>query len=150
MSLHLKHLTPAEEAGLRAHGLPVGGPSQLADAFRLGMAWAEKARAESTLAEPQPDAGLIARDDVNRMARESGLLDWALHDRDEKILRFAHLVIADFLQRTGQYVTNDASREAALEQAKAEEREACAKVCDDNHWEDHRLFADAIRTRGQK
>ena len=30
------------------------------------------------------------------------------------------------------------------------EREACAKVCDDNHWEDHRLFADAIRTRGQK
>ena len=56
MSLHLKPLTPAEEAGLRAHGLPVGGPSQLADAFRLGMAWAEKARAESTLAEPQPDA----------------------------------------------------------------------------------------------
>ena len=37
-----------------------------------------------------------------------------------------------------------------VEQAKAEEREACAKVCDDNHWEDHRLFADAIRARGQK
>ena len=85
------------------------------------------ARAESTLAEPQPDAGLIARDDVNRMARESGLLDWALHDRDEKILRFAHLVIADFLQRTGQYVTNDASREAALEQAKAEVESAATE-----------------------
>lgn len=32
--------------------------------------------------------------------------------------------IADFLARTGQYVTNDASREAALEQARAEERAA--------------------------
>ncbi len=38
----------------------------------------------------------------------------------------------------------------ALEQVRAEEREACAKVCDDNHWEDHRLFADAIRARGHK
>lgn len=51
MSMHLKPLTSEEEAGLRAHGLPVGGPSQLADAFRLGMAWAEKARAEAALAE---------------------------------------------------------------------------------------------------
>lgn len=40
MSMHLKPITPNEEAGLRAHGLPVGKPSQLADAFRLGMAWA--------------------------------------------------------------------------------------------------------------
>lgn len=42
--------------------------------------------------------------------------------------RFADLVIADFLQRTGQYVTNDASREAALEQARAEEREAILRT----------------------
>lgn len=35
----------------------------------------------------------------------------------------------------------------AIEYAKVAEREACAKVCDDNHWEDHRLFADAIRAR---
>ena len=40
MSMHLKPLTPIEEAGLRAHGLPVGTPSQLADAFRFGVAWA--------------------------------------------------------------------------------------------------------------
>ena len=59
MSMHIKPLTPIEEAGLRAHGLPVGKPSQLADAFRLGMAWADKARAEAALSEPQPDAGLI-------------------------------------------------------------------------------------------
>ena len=51
MSMHLKPLTPIEEAGLRAHGLPVGKPSQLADAFRLGMAWSEKARAEAALAD---------------------------------------------------------------------------------------------------
>ena len=51
MSMHLKPMTPEEESGLRAHGLPVGTPSQLADAFRFGVAWADKARAE-----PQPDA----------------------------------------------------------------------------------------------
>ena len=56
MSMHLKPMTQEEESGLRAHGLPVGTPSQLADAFRLGMAWADKARAEAALAEPQPDA----------------------------------------------------------------------------------------------
>ncbi len=65
--------------------------------------------------------------------------------------RFATLVIADFLERTGQYVTNDASGEAAL----AAEREACAKQCDarymgDNNREDMeaRRCAAAIRARG--
>lgn len=51
MSMHLKPMTPEDESGLRAHGLPVGTPSHLADAFRFGVAWADKARAE-----PQPDA----------------------------------------------------------------------------------------------
>ena len=45
------------------------------------------------------------------------------------VLRFANLVIADFLAQTGQYVTNDASREAAIKKAVNAEREACAKVC---------------------
>ena len=67
MSMHLKPLAPIEEAGLRAHGLPVGGPSQLADAFRLGMAWAEKARTEAESAGPQPDAdGWINPNDKTR------------------------------------------------------------------------------------
>ena len=157
----------------------------------------------------------MTRADVIRLAREAGLMGWALHDRDEKILRFAHLVIADFLQHTGQYVTNDASREAAIteavapwksavidqlviahiltaehalkalqdllayhteiavdprvsgaaatlvEQAKAEEREACAKVCDELfpppseqmtvEWAAGTVAcANAIRARGQK
>jgi len=39
---------------------------------------------------------------------------------------FAALVISDFLERTGQYVTNDASREAALAAARSDERERLA------------------------
>lgn len=37
MSLHKKPLMPHEETALVSHGLPVGQPSQLADAFRMGM-----------------------------------------------------------------------------------------------------------------
>ena len=47
------------------------------------------------------------------------------------VLRFANLVIADFLAQTGQYVTNDASREAAIKKAVDAERDACAKACDE-------------------
>ena len=38
--------------------------------------------------------------------------------------------VSDFLARTGQYVTNDASRDAAIAAAVAAEREACAAVCE--------------------
>ena len=37
-------------------------------------------------------------------------------------------VVEEFLRRTGQYVTNDASREAAIAAAVAAEREACAQI----------------------
>lgn len=40
MSMHKKPLTVLEEAGLAAHHLPMGTPSQLADSFRHGVAWA--------------------------------------------------------------------------------------------------------------
>ena len=39
MSMHKIPLTPTEDAGLRAHGLDIGTPSQLSDAFRQGVAW---------------------------------------------------------------------------------------------------------------
>ena len=39
MSMHKEPLTPTEEAGLRAHGLKAGTPSQAADCFRQGVAW---------------------------------------------------------------------------------------------------------------
>lgn len=40
MSMHKIPLTPIEEAGLRAHGLDIGAPSQLSDAFRQGVRFA--------------------------------------------------------------------------------------------------------------
>lgn len=44
MSMHKIPLTAEEEAGLRAHGLQrsIGVPSQLADVFRQGMAYAKR------------------------------------------------------------------------------------------------------------
>lgn len=50
MSMHKKPLTPLEEAGLRSHGLEVGKPSQLSDAFRQGVAWV-KVGLDEALAE---------------------------------------------------------------------------------------------------
>ena len=32
-----------------------------------------------------------------------------------------------------------------LAEVRRAEREKCAKVCDENHWDDHRLFAEKIR-----
>lgn len=46
MSMHRIPLTKTEEAGLRAHGLDIGTPSQLSDVFRQGVAWGLKAAAE--------------------------------------------------------------------------------------------------------
>lgn len=40
MSMHKKPLTLLERAGLEAHGLDIGTPSQLSDAFRQGIAYA--------------------------------------------------------------------------------------------------------------
>lgn len=42
--------------------------------------------------------------------------------------RFAHLVIEDFLQRSGQYVTNDASRKAAIQEAVEIDRRKTAEI----------------------
>lgn len=58
MSMHKIPLTPLEEQGLCAHGLPVGQPSQLADSFRQGMAWALRA---------QPDDMYETRQDGKRV-----------------------------------------------------------------------------------
>lgn len=39
MSMHKIPLSNLELSGLKAHGFDVGKPSQLSDAFRLGVAW---------------------------------------------------------------------------------------------------------------
>lgn len=60
----------------------------------------------------------------------------------------AEAIKAEFLERTGQYLTNDASREACIAEAVAAEREACARVCEGMHEEDRpHHYADAIRGR---
>lgn len=84
---------------------------------------------------------MLSREDVIRMAREAGFYvgkdsygpyaDLPGEGKSLKALEnFASLAIADFLERTGQYVTNDASREAVIAEAVAAEREACAKVAE--------------------
>lgn len=98
------------------------------------------------------------RDNIICLAREAGAPDWWVGLAADGSLsgpahgwlsRFATLVIADFLQRTGQYVTNDATRAAVAERATEEanrkanaswklmcekmvaaEREACAQLVD--------------------
>lgn len=82
---------------------------------------------------------IMTHEHLIRMAKEAGgglALTMSSNPRISNAMfsgasleRFADLVIADFLQRNGQYVTNDASREAALNQARTDEREACAKAC---------------------
>ncbi len=52
------------------------------------------------------------RENIARMARSCGI---NFHQAGwPELERFAALVIEDFLKRSGQYLTNDASREAAL------------------------------------
>lgn len=89
------------------------------------------------------------RDNIIRMAREAGMDAIVGTTRDgnyepkvaalkrsvpvEWLERFAEAVRADFLQRTGQYLTNDASRGAVIADAVAEEREACARLVEQTH-----------------
>lgn len=54
MSMHKIPLTPLEEEGLRLHGLDIGTPSQLSDAFRLGMNWAITQSGKSKEEETPP------------------------------------------------------------------------------------------------
>lgn len=51
-----------------------------------------------------------------------------LYSADPAVTR--HHIIADFLERTGQYVTNDASREAALAEARSSALEEAARACE--------------------
>ena len=48
MSMHQIPLTDIERAGLKAHGLPIGTPSQISDCFRHGVKWAQEQRKPPT------------------------------------------------------------------------------------------------------
>lgn len=66
----------------------------------------------------------------------------AVFDSTEDIEIFYHAAIATFLKESGQYVTNDASREACIKQAKAEAFEAAAVMLDtmESEWYDGDQF----------
>jgi hypothetical protein len=51
MSMHKTQLTELERTGLVAHGLACDAPSQLSDAFRLGIAWAQNSVPQSVQSE---------------------------------------------------------------------------------------------------
>ena len=113
----------------------------------------------------------MTREDVVRMAHESGFAKGT--EPHSVVVRhsngswvgvyaelnvFAHKVIEHFLATTGQYVTNDASREAAIRAAVEAEREACAEiaastVCDEHLPTGIKIYgtraAKAIRARGE-
>ena len=170
----------------------------------IEQAWIEAGRKQVAQAEPQPDAGLIARDDVIQMAREAGVVPaspfLSVRPADlDAIERFAALVleaddgpwkaavidqliiahtltaehesdplkaIQDLLAYNSDIAVDPRVSGAAaklVEQAKAEEREACAKVCEKprttplamTEWcqgydSASRNIAAAIRARGQK
>jgi hypothetical protein len=61
-------------------------------------------------------------DRLSRLAFEAGIT--ASGDMAAALERFRALVIEDFLVRSGKYLTNDASREACIAEAVADEREA--------------------------
>ena len=114
----------------------------------------------------------MTREDVVRMAHESGFAkgtephsvvvqhsngSWVAVYAELNV--FAHKVIEHFLATTGQYVTNDASREAAIMEAVEAERESCAAKMDavahqcrmeDSDCEPFVYAAAAIRARGVK
>ena len=110
----------------------------------------------------------MTREDVARVARECGIHvsegnTFADDCYVSVLYRFAHKVIEHFLDTTGQYVTNDASREAAIQAAVEAEREACAKGIEDStdgmgafgersesYLQAAKDIAEGIRTRGVK
>ena len=100
------------------------------------------------------------REDIIRMAREAGFIINDENQMTHSLERFAAIVVAaernswpaemEAMERQVNILTD------ALAQAKAEEREACAKVCEDldsvSPEEDNPApwcIAAAIRARGQ-
>ena len=106
----------------------------------------------------------MTREDVVRMARECDIHvsegnTFADDCYISVLYRFANKVIEHFLTTTGQYVTNDASREAATQAAVEVEREALSKKMDaiaqtcreeNSDYAPFEYAAAIIRARGEK
>ena len=106
----------------------------------------------------------MTREDIVRVAGECGIHvsegnSFADDCYISVLYRFAHKVIEHFLATTGQYVTNDASREAAIQAAVEAEREALSKKMDavaqtcreeNSDYAPFEYAAAIIRTRAEK
>ena len=86
----------------------------------------------------------MTRDDIIRMAREAGFATSWTEAAGQALERFAALVVAAERNRKWtQAHWTEYERSIA-----AAEREACAKVCDEEYFA--YVAADAIRARGEK
>lgn len=110
----------------------------------------------------------MERDDIIRMAREAGAMfdhmTWVERDLAPVFERFAALVAAekdkqiaelqnDFDRVNSQSKTNLLYAARAIEEretARREEREACARVCEEDGLLWGKKYAAAIRARGEK
>jgi hypothetical protein len=97
----------------------------------------------------------MTRDDITRMAREAGLhlatdVNWMPIIGLEYAEKFASLVIANNPPQS--FMSWQEGYAAGATAARAEEREACAKVCEDRPtgtaFDNRQACADAIRARG--
>jgi hypothetical protein len=64
-------LTPLERSGLEAHNLPTDTPSQLTDAFRLGIAWVLREKAMKELAAEYEEAYRHAHQEASNQVWQS-------------------------------------------------------------------------------
>ena len=96
----------------------------------------------------------MTRLEFTRLAKEAGFNAEDHYAIQPMLMQFAGLVarqtVSDFLARSGNYLTNDASREAVIREAVEVEREACAIVAEQGFRfvKDGYAIADDIRARG--
>ena len=95
----------------------------------------------------------ISQSELVLMADASGISMFAMGmDREEFLRRlnaFAKLVERRILSMDNPHLR--IALDAAQDKARKDEREACAKVCEEAHWslDDREEYAAAIRARGE-
>jgi hypothetical protein len=77
---------------------------------------------------------------IAKDSRESAAMLRQQHAEIERLTAERETIISDFLKRTGQYVTNNASREYAISSAVAAEREAHAAEIERFKRERHHIY----------
>ena len=89
----------------------------------------------------------MTREDIIRMAREAGLVNWEATAYANELERFAALVASAEHKRVQQVYTDAATD--SVKAAIAYEREACAKLCEQDDSMRWAGAANAIRARSK-